>query len=179
MPDGMPDVTSDLNVETEPQNPSPPVFEQMQLRSPLWHAVLVLVWAVWWGGLTFYALLVVPIGTERIGSLDQGFITQRVTWWHNAILIGFVVLLAIDGLRHRARGFWWLWGFLAMTSLGLCAYHTILSNAMDWDRGTVSEGFYAKHAGYLWLTALEWILGIASLRWLMPNTARRSSKHER
>lgn len=34
---------------------------------------------MWWGGLCFYAVVIVPIGTEVIGSVEQGFITQRVT----------------------------------------------------------------------------------------------------
>ena len=44
-----------------------------------WRLFLLLVWAAWWGGLCFYAVVVVPIGTELIGSVEQGFITQRVT----------------------------------------------------------------------------------------------------
>ena len=180
----MHNVVSDHHVETELPPPSPPefdppAFDPLPTRMHLWHALMLLAWGVWWGGLTFYAWLVVPIGTERIGSLDQGFITQRVTWWHNAILIGFVVLLAIDGIGHRASRFWWLWSGLALTALGLCSYHTILSSAMDWDQGTVSEGFYAKHACYLWLTALEWILGIAVLMWLLPRKEQRPAKRER
>ncbi|MFM8571811.1 MAG: hypothetical protein ACKOAU_09465 [Pirellula sp.] len=41
-----------------------------------------ILWGLWWGGLSFYAIVVVPIGTEQIGSVAQGFITQRVTQWH-------------------------------------------------------------------------------------------------
>ena len=41
-----------------------------------WSSFLLLVWAAWWGGLCFYAMVVVPIGTELIGSVEQGLITQ-------------------------------------------------------------------------------------------------------
>src|SRR5258707_15304973 len=36
--------------------------------------------AVWLGGLTFYALVVVPVGTQVLGGpVAQGFVTQAVT----------------------------------------------------------------------------------------------------
>src|SRR5215471_8442423 len=57
----------------------------------VWTLLLSLAWGVWWGGLCFYAVVVVPIGTEEIGAVEQGFITQRVTWWHNLISGAFLV----------------------------------------------------------------------------------------
>ena len=36
--------------------------------------------ALWLGGFTFYALVVVPTGTDVLGgSVEQGFVTQAVT----------------------------------------------------------------------------------------------------
>ena len=67
----------------------------MQAKIPLghsgWRTGLLFAWAIWWGGLSFYALFVVPIGTEIVGGFEQGFITQRVTNWLNAI--GVIVTL--------------------------------------------------------------------------------------
>ena len=40
----------------------------------------ILLLAVWWGGFTFYALVVVPTGHQVLRSkVRQGFITQQVT----------------------------------------------------------------------------------------------------
>ena len=64
-----------------------------------WRIFLLLVWAPWWGGLCFYAVVVVPVGTELIGSVEQGFITQRVTQWHNAWTGLFLVFLLIKATR--------------------------------------------------------------------------------
>jgi len=68
-------------------------------RSPivrsLWTVFVLLLFAVWWGGLTFYAAIVVPIGTELIGASEQGFVTQQVTQWHNAVLTAMSVCLVI------------------------------------------------------------------------------------
>jgi len=58
---------------------------------PAWKLCLMLAWGMWWGGLCFYAVVVVPIGTEDIGSVEPGFITQRVTQWHNALTGFFLV----------------------------------------------------------------------------------------
>ncbi len=67
----------------------------MQAKIPLghsgWRTGLLFAWAIWWGGLSFYALFVVPIGTEIVGGFEQGLITQRVTNWLNAI--GVIVTL--------------------------------------------------------------------------------------
>ena len=41
-----------------------------------WRLLVVLAWGVWWGGLCFYAVFVVPVGTSVIGSVEQGFISK-------------------------------------------------------------------------------------------------------
>jgi len=52
-----------------------------------WQYCLLIVWAVWWGGLCFYAIVVVPIGTEVIGAVEQGFNTQQVTRWQKRVIV--------------------------------------------------------------------------------------------
>ena len=53
----------------------------MQAKIPLghsgWRTGLLFAWAIWWGGLSFYALFVVPIGTEIVGGFEQGLITAH------------------------------------------------------------------------------------------------------
>lgn len=54
-------------------------------QHPVPQFLLTLVVGLWLGGLTFYAGIVVPIGTEIVGGTEQGFVTQRVTNWLNAL----------------------------------------------------------------------------------------------
>ncbi len=136
--------------------------KMLTLRN-LWSTWTLIVWAVWWGGLTFYAIVVVPIGTELIGSVDQGFITQQATWWHNCILFCFVVCLAIESIARRSRLLSGLAAALLLINLLLILDHAHLTTHMDFDQRTVPTHFYARHATYLWITAIEWCLGIISL----------------
>ena len=49
--------------------------------------------AIWWGGLTFYAVFVVPTGVEVLGGeTEQGFVTQRVS---NSINLLATLTLAV------------------------------------------------------------------------------------
>ncbi|HND55144.1 MAG TPA: hypothetical protein PLV92_22170, partial [Pirellulaceae bacterium] len=70
-------------------------------------AALLPLWAVWWGGLTFYAAFVVPAGTELFGSVEQGFLTQQATLRLNQLswcVIALLLVLAIGATRRRRRG---------------------------------------------------------------------------
>ncbi len=50
--------------------------------------------AFWFGGLTFYAVLVIPTGAKVLGShTEQGFVTQQVTNWLNLVgAMGTIIL---------------------------------------------------------------------------------------
>src|SRR5947209_19521490 len=78
----------------------------------------LLLWLLmfWLGGFTFYAAVVVPIGTEVLGSAaDQGWITRRVTPWLNVAgavaLAGWAWDIAADPSATRLRQYlrWLLW----------------------------------------------------------------------
>jgi len=139
-----------------------------RLLLSLWNLVLLLAWASWWGGLSFYAIAVVPIATEQIGSTSQGFITREVTQWHNGLFVVVLVLLFAESVRRRSVSLGCVIVLLFGVCIGLFLDHAYLSQQMDPVRRTVSEGFYADHAIYLWLTAIEWLLGILVLGWLVP-----------
>lgn len=129
-------------------------------RNALWINFLWIAWAMWWGGLSFYAICVVPIATDLIGSIEQGFVTQRVMQWHNCISLIFVVCLAIDAFFQRRRVLWLVVAILFVIIIGLLVGHFILSSQMDFVQHTVPDGFYSQHAIYLWITACEWIIGM-------------------
>jgi hypothetical protein len=60
----------------------------------------------WQGGFTFYAAIVVPIGTEVLGSAaEQALITRRVTWQINMTGAVALAIFAWDtfATRHGRR----------------------------------------------------------------------------
>lgn len=132
-----------------------------QFARILWLSLFILVFAVWWGGLTFYAVFVVPIGTEQIGSTDQGFITQEVTRWHNALLTTMTLGLVIEAWIRRCRWLGVAAAGLAAIDAALLFEHAVLTGIMDFNNRTVQDDFYSRHAVYLWLTAAEWAIGFA------------------
>ena len=135
-------------------------FQPKRILKALWHAGLMILWGICWGGLSFYAIVVVPVGTEILGSVEQGFVTQQVTWWHNWLLIALSVCLMVEALIQRNR-------FLGAAALGLGViagllvfHHAYLSRIMDFENHLVPNCFYSQHAIYLWITATEWFIGI-------------------
>lgn len=52
-----------------------------------WRTFLLFqAWLAWQGGFFFYAAVVVPIGSDVLGSpITQGFVTQEVTRWLNIL----------------------------------------------------------------------------------------------
>lgn len=137
------------------------ILDAICIQKALLGSVLWFSWALWWGGLSFYALVVVPIGTEVIGSVEQGFITQKVTIWHNWLSIVFVLCLAIEAYTRKIRILWVVVALLTMIDLALFFSHANLTSQMDFTHQSVPSGFYAQHAIYLWITAAEWVLGMA------------------
>jgi hypothetical protein len=148
--------------------------DSLQVRAlPDWmyawgSAAAIALFALWWGGITFYALVVVPIGTDLIGSTEQGFITQRVTWWHNCLAVamsGYVVLVA---WRRRQVKCWVLAMALVVITGALWVVHGELSGLLDVEQRSVPTSFYARHAIYLWLTTAEWLIGLVVGWALLP-----------
>jgi uncharacterized membrane protein len=129
---------------------------------------------LWQGGFVFYAAVVVPIGTEVLGSATaQGIITQRVTWWLNLFGLICLTLLAWDtavtrdpfSRRQAAR--WWLWIAAIVLLYLLWFFHQLLGFYLD-PRGEfvqMKKSFQVVHILYLWASTLHWLIGLA-LAWL-------------
>lgn len=144
----------------------------------LWLSFLALLFACWWGGLSFYAIVVVPLATEQFGSTEQGFVTQQVTNWHNAILSAMAVCLLIEARQLTSRILAVVAILLAITTIALVADHHWLTGLMNMQNRTVPESFYAQHAIYLWLTAVEWGTGLLLpilYAWVVRKAAAPSS----
>jgi hypothetical protein len=128
-----------------------------------WTRCLLLLWAIWWGGISFYSIFVIPIGTEMIGSVEQGFVTQRVAGWHNFLTSIMIVGLAIEAFRKPGRLIWSLVVTLTLADVALLLLHRELTGSMGFEEHSIPESFYARHAMYLWITALEWLAGLLAI----------------
>ncbi len=141
----------------------------------LWRFAIIVSLAVWWGGLTFYAVIVVPLGIEQFGGVEQGSLTQRVTVQLN--IAGTIVGIGLlaDGLSHKPRTCRMV---LASALLGLQSclwyWHSRLSRWLDAaSLSPQSDGsFYHEHRIYLWITTVQWLIGLACLwMWCVRPTA--------
>lgn len=134
--------------------------------SRLWHFAVDLLLCVWWGGLTFYAAIVIPIATESLGAETQGFVTQQVTRWLNVLTTAWLVMVAIAAVRHRSRWRWSLWTVLALCQFGLFVEHARLTSLMNFSTQAIAidrARFYAEHQIYLWITVVQWLTGLVWL----------------
>jgi hypothetical protein len=123
---------------------------------------------VWQGGFLFYAAVVVPIGTDVVGSWMQGQITRHVTDWMNGIGMAVLPILAWDQLSNpdgkgsrRAR--WGLWLVLFASLLGLIVLHPVVERLVDGTESATDAAyrtFYLWHRVYLYLAAVQWVAGL-------------------
>lgn len=141
-------------------DPQPNSLRRQRMVRDAWRFVLLAGTSLWLGGLTFYALFVVPIGTSLSGSVQQGFLTQRVTAELNMISSVVLILLLINAVTAHRRSLWLTWIGLTLAQLLLIVQHGRLSAALDPVTQTIIyEGFYDQHRLYLWVTAGQWVLG--------------------
>ena len=127
--------------------------------------IALLVFAAWWGGLTIYAAIVVPVGADVLDATTQGFVTRRVTHWLNG-LAGVAAAAALTewwGTGRRAAAVTAL--LLAVTLLILVPIHHQLDRLLDVRTLSVSDPdrFYLWHRVYLWVTTVQWLAGLAHL----------------
>lgn len=128
--------------------------------------ICLLLWALWWGGFTFYAAIVIPLGAQLVGVTMQGFITQQVSLGLN--IIGGITLLLTGWLVF----FWYrdkwgiiLWATLVLTLIALIILHPYMDNLLNQESITVMDEtrFYRLHRAYLWITTLQWLAGLVMM----------------
>ena len=138
----------------------------------------VFLLAVWWGGFTFYALVVVPTGHKVLKSkVRQGFITQQVTEKLNvlAAVTAVVLLWQLTASTRagqspvRLRVAWVSWTALALTLAALCWMHPRLDAMLDPATRSVTDEarFYEWHRWYLIVATVQWLAGLVHLTTLI------------
>jgi Domain of unknown function (DUF4149) len=124
---------------------------------------------LWQGGFLFYAAVVVPTGTDVLGSWSQGRVTRHVTDSMNVIGCVAAVVLAWDQLaqrdpaRWRRRTRWTLWGLLVATLAALAILHPAIERHVDFGvNGHVTDypAFYDWHRVYLYVATAQWVAGL-------------------
>jgi hypothetical protein len=122
----------------------------------------------WLGGFTFYASIVVPIGTRVLqSSRRQGFITREVTADLNRTAAACLAILALDVLlaRDPSRLRWWtragLFLVMAGCQIELFFLHDQLDALLQPRGGIVldPETFRPGHRLYLWVHTGQWFAG--------------------
>lgn len=152
----------------------------LRMLLPLFSAIL---FCLWWGGLVFYAAIVVPIGSDVIGVTEQGAITARVTLWLNLLgtlnLITLALYLKFPKLLGKPyhEAFPVLTPSFGKSSLQLKGYALCalgLTQLMLWFLRAAmllefepeefkvhdADFFYWLHRLYLWVTILQMWLGL-------------------
>lgn len=139
----------------------------MWLKSRAWgYKINFVLLALWFGGFTVYAGIVIPIGSEMIGETTQGFITQKVSYWLN--IIGFLSVTALIGWtryfqREQIMGI--LVGTLLICLLIQFALHIQLTKQLNMEALEVVHrgSFYTKHQVYLWVSTLQWLAMLGTM----------------
>ena len=144
--------------------------------------LLFQAWIVWQGGFVFYAAVVVPVGTDVLGSpAAQGFVTQEVTGWLNVIGVAFHLLLALDLAVERDTRFRRLrialGSISALLLLALFLLHPVLDSFLDPAEQIVREPkvFYRWHNAYLWCSTAQWVLALVGAWLMIPSPVRRAA----
>jgi hypothetical protein len=127
----------------------------------------LLLWALmfWQGGFMFYGGVVVPVGSDVLGSeREQGFITRKVT---NYLNLAGAVALAIWGWdlsvgratspMGRRLG-WAIWAGLVLSLILLVWLHPRLDELLDPENVMVLDRhrFRSLHERYLIVSTIQW-----------------------
>lgn len=148
--------------------------------------LLLQVLLVWQGGFLFYAAVVVPLGTEVLGSAAaQGAITARVTDVLNALgVLGLAlacleVSLTRDPFRPRTAARWWCWAVALVCQFFLFVFHQLLDAFMDPQRThvVIRPPFYPLHRAYLWVATVQWFACVV-LVWLTVRAWRAEDHNQ-
>lgn len=133
--------------------------------------------ALWFGGFTFYAALVVPVANSILPDATQfGFVTQKVTHGINALHGAFLVVATwevVTQYRLANQRRWQLHILALAIILSAAALVCLLLIRVRLDammNGATFEinepeggSFYGTHAMYLNLSTVTWLAGIAQL----------------
>ena len=134
--------------------------------------LLMLLYSLYWGGLTFYTGIVVRIIHSVLNDpMEGGLITQRVTVALQ--ILGFLTVLVMSwnnvAIIRKSRKLGYaltaLTVVLAFSLFGLLLIHSQLDAVIDGDAMQITDRilFDAGHRRYNQLTTVQWMVALAYL----------------
>ena len=149
--------------------------------------LVVLALCLWFGGFTFYSLVVIHAGHKVFDSLvEVGFLTQAVTRWLNLIGVGALCLMLWNVFAGWSRQNRFVRGALLSTWLlaagievALFVLHPRLDAHLDPEtRSLISRPeFVSLHLLYVNLSTTQWVATIVYIcasvwAWSSPGPSR-------
>lgn len=146
----------------------------------IWRQFTIAVVTVWLGAFTFYAAIVVPVGSHVLGSTQQGFITQRVAHYINGLSLAVTAVLTADLWRRGGAFRALIVCGIGLATLALVLLHGVLSAYLEPASQTVllPDEFYQWHRIYLLLSTLEWIATFL-IWWLLATESTTKASQTR
>jgi len=124
----------------------------------------------WQGGFFFYALVVVPIGSDVLGGkFEQGKITRLVSADMNLAGIAALAVFAWEFLAEGRKAPRWRWLLLSswlIMAAGLTALmllHPRMLEMIDVENSRFNVPrieFRVLHRTYLWISTAQWAAGL-------------------
>jgi len=127
---------------------------------------ITFLFALWWGGFTFYSSIVVHLGMEILGDhIKMGMITKSVTNYINGIgsIVLFISLPFLIANKKTGENYFhtigWEWFVLVCLQLVLLYVHHVLASMIT-VAGTITlqPGFYNVHRIYLLTSTAMWVV---------------------
>jgi hypothetical protein len=135
--------------------------------------LLTLAFACWFGGFTFYALVVIPTAHHVLGNnRDVGFITQEVTNWLNWVGVLWLIIAlwnAVVAKRTRSsilkRLLKSTWIIMVVTQAGLFATHPFMDQLLDGGTRAIANftRFEHLHDLYETIITIQWLASLVYL----------------
>lgn len=132
--------------------------------------LLLLVFALFWGGLTFYTGFVVRISHDVLDDpMTGGLITQRVTALLQILGVVAAVVMACNAVVvfRQSRRFGIALGLcasvLGCALVGLFVVHGQLDAVIDLETSTITDRdvFVVGHRRYNQITTIQWLTSLA------------------
>ena len=125
-------------------------------------AISLYALALWWGGFTFYAARVVPIGNQVLHSkIRQGAITQTVSGELNPLALASLALMGWYFYQENRGSYYYRWGnwvVMLATTVALIVLRLKLNAMFDPAARDIANerSFYRWHEIYLCIATVRW-----------------------